>query len=199
MQPGCRKELELEIMSQGPRCVLSISPLFFFFFLAGIFSNKMCFSFIYWSIVDLQCLLVSGVPHSDSAFLQITLHHKLLQDSGYDPCAVQGPLSMSSAAALSASWLTRQHLVLSPLPFVTSLLRLQFKLCLESLHFNFNSQGKAFNLGQVQSAAPSSRARVGLGLLHDYSVRNESSLLFTSQCAVRQVRFELGSMSLAVF
>ena len=29
MQPGCRKELELEIMSQGPRCVLSISPLFF--------------------------------------------------------------------------------------------------------------------------------------------------------------------------
>ena len=66
---------------------------FFLILLAGIFSNKMCFSLIYWSTVDLQYLLVSGVPHSDSAFLQIALRHKSLQDSGCDPCAVQGPLS----------------------------------------------------------------------------------------------------------
>ena len=197
MQPGCRKELELKIMSQGPRCVLSISPLFFF--LAGIFSNEMCFSCIYWSTVDLQYLLISGVPHSDLAFLQITLRHESLRDSGYGPCAAQGPPSTSTAAALSTAWLTRQCLVLSSLLFVTSLLRIQFKLCLESLHFNFNSQGKDFNLGQVQSAAPSSRAWVGLGLLHDYSVWNESSLLVTSRCAVRQERLELGLMSLAVF
>ena len=34
-------------------------------------------------------ILVAGVQHSDSIFLQIILHLKLLQNIGYIPCAVQ--------------------------------------------------------------------------------------------------------------
>ena len=41
------------------------------------------FFFIFnWSMVDLPCLLVLGVQHSDSEFLQIISHYRLLQDIG---------------------------------------------------------------------------------------------------------------------
>ena len=48
------------------------------------FVSKLFFS---WSIVDLL-ILVSGVQHSDSIFLKIILHIKLLLSIGYIPCAV---------------------------------------------------------------------------------------------------------------
>ena len=42
-----------------------------------------------WYIVDLNCLLVSGVQHSYLIFLQIILHLKVLQNIGYTPCTAR--------------------------------------------------------------------------------------------------------------
>ena len=52
-------------------CLFDIDVFFKFWFvifimLILVFSNQMVFSYFYWSIVDLQCLLASGVQQTES-------------------------------------------------------------------------------------------------------------------------------------
>ena len=61
------------------------------------------FNFFYRSIVDLQCVLVSGVQHSDSVFYKyiyilfhILFHYALLQCTEYSSlCYTVGPCCLS--------------------------------------------------------------------------------------------------------